>query len=373
MKARDIKTEPKALIEAALRAVESDMDRVLVGDETGKAILRHALRGVADVLPRVGKLSDAIGELADTYGFRVTDAPGTVTVGATESRARDEWHRSERPGPRLVLDTTTPGRPSPIGSAEHWRQKLEARERYFAEEEEKNTRLHGMLADVCDVLFESDDRASTKGYDGVVERAKALVKERNAALLKDANPTVMWLLSRMEQQGVDMQGMLNEYEVYHDELVRLDATLIQSGCSSWTESSNRPVHREGFAKQVVDEARDVISAMERIATILDPMMEYPDTDALMAIRREVEGAGFVISEGIEEAEEKPKASEFGEFTNPPVPTPLKQAVFCPFCSDPIWADNPVTVGPAGPDDMLKAGETVHTACFERRMAIQGRT
>jgi hypothetical protein len=34
---------------------------------------------------------------------------------------------------------------------------------------------HGLLADVCDILFADGDRAATHGYEGLLDRARALV------------------------------------------------------------------------------------------------------------------------------------------------------------------------------------------------------
>lgn len=36
--------------------------------------------------------------------------------------------------------------------------------------------LHGMLADLCDILFDDEDRASTHGHEGVLERAREVME-----------------------------------------------------------------------------------------------------------------------------------------------------------------------------------------------------
>ena len=46
-------------------------------------------------------------------------------------------------------------------------------------EEEHAMHSGGILSDVCDVLFEDESRAALHGYDGVLERARELVAERN--------------------------------------------------------------------------------------------------------------------------------------------------------------------------------------------------
>jgi len=54
---------------------------------------------------------------------------------------------------------------------------------WFAEcavrEEESAMKAHGILADICDIVFEDSERAGTHGYSEVVERCKQLVEEKN--------------------------------------------------------------------------------------------------------------------------------------------------------------------------------------------------
>jgi len=47
------------------------------------------------------------------------------------------------------------------------------------EEEERATEVHGILAEICDIVFEDSERADIHGYKDVVERCKQLVEEKN--------------------------------------------------------------------------------------------------------------------------------------------------------------------------------------------------
>lgn len=46
-------------------------------------------------------------------------------------------------------------------------------------EAERSGEVCGMLADLCDILFEDKERAATHGYEGVVDKAREVVAERD--------------------------------------------------------------------------------------------------------------------------------------------------------------------------------------------------
>ncbi len=46
-------------------------------------------------------------------------------------------------------------------------------------ESERSGEVCGMLADLCDILFEDKERAATHGYEGVVDKAREVVAERD--------------------------------------------------------------------------------------------------------------------------------------------------------------------------------------------------
>jgi hypothetical protein len=56
--------------------------------------------------------------------------------------------------------------------------KIVALEDAFAREEEGATEKAGMLADLADILFEDERRAMDHGYEGLLDRARAVVSER---------------------------------------------------------------------------------------------------------------------------------------------------------------------------------------------------
>jgi len=65
------------------------------------------------------------------------------------------------------------------------------------EEHEAANDAHGVLADLCDILFDDPERASTQGHDGIIERAAALVDAEVSAHLRirqcyDNTVTTAW-------------------------------------------------------------------------------------------------------------------------------------------------------------------------------------
>ena len=65
--------------------------------------------------------------------------------------------------------------------------------------------IGGIMADVCDVLFEDPDRAATHSYDGVVEKAKEVVKE-NADLHHAVDHALHVLSSNLPPDCCPVQG-----------------------------------------------------------------------------------------------------------------------------------------------------------------------
>lgn len=64
-------------------------------------------------------------------------------------------------------------------SVEYWKQQAERLEAQLAAEERCATESGGILSDICDLVFDDPERASTNGYEGVKEEIVKL-KERAA-------------------------------------------------------------------------------------------------------------------------------------------------------------------------------------------------
>ena len=55
--------------------------------------------------------------------------------------------------------------------------RVKTLEEMLYEEEKCAEESGGILSDVCDILFNDPNRAATHGYEGVIERAKLLMKK----------------------------------------------------------------------------------------------------------------------------------------------------------------------------------------------------
>lgn len=115
-------------------------------------------------------------------------------VEAAERRIRYVWD--------ALMGSELPGTGTEPGAAWHVECFLQAskRDRVRARHAEQQLRsaldqanrvetecmvVHGTLADVCDILFEDDERAEMHAYDGVRERARELVGVKEASEMVD--------------------------------------------------------------------------------------------------------------------------------------------------------------------------------------------
>jgi len=59
-----------------------------------------------------------------------------------------------------------------------WLKDLENTLMMIMKENERVDKEHGMLADICDLVFDDENRAAEHGYEGVVEKVKRILLER---------------------------------------------------------------------------------------------------------------------------------------------------------------------------------------------------
>jgi len=155
------------------------------------------------------------------------------------------------------------------------------------EEHEAANDAHGVLADLCDILFGDPERASTQGYDGLVERAAALVDAEVSAHLRirqcyDNTVTTAW------------RDAVAKAEAGRD---KAKALQVAQAHAMWEANSENAVLRRQVAEMVamLREVRGCIGVehlpapgvLEGIDALIDP---WDETDALLAGIAEVSDA-----------------------------------------------------------------------------------
>jgi len=80
-----------------------------------------------------------------------------------------------------VAELEAPGECASIHKLQAKLSEVTAERDRLAEEleAERSGEVCGMLADLCDILFEDKERAATHGYEGVVDKAREVVAERD--------------------------------------------------------------------------------------------------------------------------------------------------------------------------------------------------
>jgi len=67
---------------------------------------------------------------------------------------------------------------------------------HIDQQEEQHLAESGLLSDLCDLLFGDETRAETHGYDGVLDRARDVLAERDSAKLRAEGQRRAWCTAR---------------------------------------------------------------------------------------------------------------------------------------------------------------------------------
>jgi len=103
--------------------------------------------------------------------------------------------------------------------ARHWEKKHNDLSEMVVEREEDATDTAGLLADVCDIAFEDEDRAANHAYDGIKERVLLLVDAAKLAKIKkDECREVTAQLSKVAQELEASKVMLGQQQEFIEDL-----------------------------------------------------------------------------------------------------------------------------------------------------------
>ena len=143
------------------------------------------------------------------------------------------------------------------------------------EEHEAANDAHGVLADLCDILFGDPERASVHGYDGLIERARQAMGDESA----------LW--KHAETEATIAQGLADKAK----------ALQVAQAHAMWEANAENAVLRRQVAEMVamLREVRGCIGVehlpapgvLEGIDALIDP---WDETDALLAGIAEVSDA-----------------------------------------------------------------------------------
>lgn len=149
--------------------------RVAELEAPGECASIHKLQAkLSEVTAERDRMWSAVNQLRN-FGESSGDAVERIVSELFEAHTLASGRLGERAVDavaRLAKDRTAGYERATAAEAERDRlaEELEA---------ERSGEVDGMLADLCDILFEDKERAATHGYEGVVDKAREVVAERD--------------------------------------------------------------------------------------------------------------------------------------------------------------------------------------------------
>jgi len=171
-----------------------------------------AIKAIDELERKANRRTKALCDIAAHFGYYKTDDLGSREwveglLKTIQSATKVEGNDID-PGFVLLEIAKLINCPTSIKKITRaWAGDLESVIKSMVEENERVDKEHGMLADICDLVFDDEFRAAEHGYEGVVETTKELLF--NYHRLEERDSKFVKAEMRLEKIGIENKHRMN--------------------------------------------------------------------------------------------------------------------------------------------------------------------